>query len=203
MTGMELFFIAASTATAIGSTILSNKAQQQAAMAEGAIADQQASISMQQAADLRRRAEQDRQNGIAEQAAAQRRAIGQRREAERLTATQRAKFANSGVGMWGSAAYVVAETEAQGDYNAEMELWQGDEKARAYKASEVSSLQQANIEERNAQIQRMGGQASRNNAKAIRSGLGIGIASDIAAGGAKMAGAAKTSGTGTGGYRFL
>jgi hypothetical protein len=44
---------------------------------------------------------------------------------------QRARLAASGAGLGGTAAEIVADTEAKGDYNAELELWQGQQRAAA------------------------------------------------------------------------
>jgi hypothetical protein len=197
MTGIEVFMALATlagTGAAVASTIMSSNAAGQEAYNDAAIQDYQAKISMDQAEDWRKRAEFEAVNAGQEKAAAQRRALAQQEEARRTASSQRAKFAGSGIGLWGSAAHVVAETEALGEYNAEMELWQGDEKARAYAAQEVSALQQADIEEKNAVQQKFGAETSRKSAKNIRKQMWVGVVGDVAEGATKMTSSMKTAG---------
>jgi hypothetical protein len=192
MTGLEIFFIAASTAVSVASTVMQGRAEAQAAEAEARMSEHRAKISMMQADQAAQQAEIGRINATQEQAAAQRRAALKREEATRLASSQRARYGNAGVGVdaWGTASYVTAETEAIGDYNAEMELWQGDERARAIQMDAVGADQQGVIEQMNAQSYRMAAQAQRDSAKRIKAGLGLGVAKDILSGATAMTKAA-------------
>jgi hypothetical protein len=201
MTGLEMFFMVASTAVSVMSTVMQANAQAAAAEMEARINDQKARISMLQAENERQRAEVERVNAGQENAAAQRRALLKREEARRLASTQRAKYANAGVStLWGTPALVMAETEDAGEYNAEMELWQGTEKARALEMNAVGFEQQGNIEEGNAISYRMGAAASRQQAKAIKSGMGLAIAGDVLSGATSIAKALPKTSTPT--YRY-
>jgi hypothetical protein len=195
MTGLEIFFLVASTAVSVASTVMQGRAEEEAAKAEARISEQKARISMQQAEDQRKQAEIGRINAGQENAAAQRRALLRREEASRLASSQRAKFANAGIDQWGTASLVVADTEAMGDYNAEMELWQGSERARAHEMEALGAKRQANIEGMNADSYRMGALAQRDSARRIKAGLGLGVAKDVLSGATAIAGKMPTKTT--------
>lgn len=69
--------------------------------------------------------------------AGQERAVGQFKaqqrqlETERLLATQEARFAASGGGMGGSVGAVMGKTAAKGEFNSDIELYQGNIAANA------------------------------------------------------------------------
>lgn len=76
------------------------------------------------------------QNAVArarsERIVAQQKAEKESREKEFLIAKQRAAFGSSGGGMGGSAGQVIADTEGQGMFNSELQLWQGEQRAAGY-----------------------------------------------------------------------
>ncbi len=112
MTGMEAFFVVttiASTAMTVASEIASSNVNSAVAEANAA-------------AEERRAGE--------ERAVAQHQAERRRKEAAALQSQQQARFAASGGGFGGSAADVMAETAGRGEYNSELELWSGEQRAR-------------------------------------------------------------------------
>lgn len=188
MTGLEVFFMAATTAVTVASTVMQSSAEAAAAKAEARMSDQKARISTLQSENERRAAEIEAVNAGQERAAAQRRALLKREEAERLVSTQTAKYGNAGIEMWGTAAQVAATTAEAGEYNAEMELWQGAERARAIEAQRLGRLEQAEIEAQNAISYRMAAGAQRDSAKRIKAGMGLAVAKDILSGATAIAG---------------
>jgi len=109
MTGLEPFFLMAATAaTAVSEIAASNT--------ESAIAEANAKA-------MERRANEDR-------AVSQHQAEEQRKKTKSLISQQQAAYAASGGGTGGSASEVIGSTAGQGEYNAELELWQGEQKAR-------------------------------------------------------------------------
>lgn len=101
----------AGTALAIGGTIAGYQGQKAAGKMEAANAERKAN---------------------AERVVAQQKAEEERRKKEYLISKQRAAFGASGGGVGGSAAQVIADTEGQGLYNSELQLWQGEERAKGY-----------------------------------------------------------------------
>lgn len=102
----------AKAAVDIGGARMSDKSQQ-------AEAKYRASSERAEAENLEFRAGQERAVG-------QFKAQERQRETERLIAAQEARFAASGAGTGGSAATVMAKTAAKGNFNSDIELYQGN-----------------------------------------------------------------------------
>ncbi len=85
-----------------------------------------------QSAGLKAQAQQDQAKAGAERAAASAKAEQENKKKEALLSAQQARFGASGGGTTGTAAEVMGDTAAQGNYNAEMQLWSGNEKANGY-----------------------------------------------------------------------
>lgn len=151
MTGLEPLLIAAGASAATASAVstaatvatiglgvagsyATYQGQRQAARDQNAQIDlQNRQITEQNAVNLsvaNANAKSLRDRGTQELAVASRQAEYQRRKSAYLVSQQRAQFAASGGGLGGSAAEIMASTELQGDYNAELELWSGQEKKR-------------------------------------------------------------------------
>mgnify|MGYP001588333000 CR=1 FL=1 len=107
MSGLEPILILASTAAAGGGQVMSSNAESAAAEAN---------------------ARQLEMRGKAEQASASVQADRKRKEADALISKQRAIAAASGGGTGGSAAEIMGETAAQGQYSSDLEMWLGSEK---------------------------------------------------------------------------
>jgi hypothetical protein len=93
-------------------------------------ADAQSSALKAEAAAAERRASEER-------AIAQKKAEDERKKAAALKSQQQAAYAASGGGIEAgdSATEVMAETGKQGEYNAELQLWQGEEAAKGQEFS--------------------------------------------------------------------
>lgn len=133
MTGLEAFLVpiltgigvGAETAATVGT--VANVAGTALAVG-GAVSEYQG-----QKAASKFEAQQAMQRANAERVVAMQKAQEETRKKEALMAKQRAAFGASGGGTGGSAAQIVADTEQQGNYNAELELWQGETRAAGYK----------------------------------------------------------------------
>lgn len=125
MSGIEIM-AAISLATAAAGAAAAAKAQSQAAKADTEAAQFQAQEAEKQAGRQR--------------AVAQFEAGNEREKKDSLLSEQQARFAASGGGVTGSALEVMGETARQGDYNAELRLWEGEQKARGSEDSAIQSL---------------------------------------------------------------
>lgn len=77
-------------------------------------------------------AAQERRAANAEMVKAAQKAEAEQKKKEYMLSSQRARFGASGGGTGGTAAEIMGDTEAQGNLNSELELWQGKERATAY-----------------------------------------------------------------------
>jgi hypothetical protein len=150
MTGMEPFMAAAWSAASAAGTALTTAAPYIAAAstAVGAYGTYQASKA-QEANYKTQQNIAEYQADAMEERATQERAVShmqadqQRRAARRLEGKQIAQGAASGGGLYGSTLDVIGETAPKGEYNAEMELWQGEAKARGVDENAVIQRMEA------------------------------------------------------------
>jgi len=189
MAAIAPFIAIAATVASTGVAVYSQYRQQQASEAG---AETQRRLDEERAVALGRQATQERVNAGQQRAVAQRRAEERQDEARRLVAKQNARFAASGGGTEGSAAAIMGETVKQGDYNAELELWQGKEKGRAHLANAYDADTQATIT-------RAGANARVEAAKNARGGTYLNMAGTILSGVGKVAGQMPAGGGSDGG----
>lgn len=140
MVGLETFIIPALTALGASAQTAGTVGTIANVAAVGAGAASTYAGYQGQVASNKMQAEDARRRGIQEIAIAQTKAAEERRKKEKLISQQRAQFGASGGGLGGSAAEVIGETELQGNYNSELELWQGQERANGYEDQARAAL---------------------------------------------------------------
>lgn len=117
--GIETALLAAT----IGSGVLAGAGKMMEGKAAQGAAMSKANMLEAGAAAQERRAGEER-------AVSQRKSEDQQIETDRLMGKQRAISAASGGGTGGSAGVIEAETAGEGRFKSELDLWQGDEKAK-------------------------------------------------------------------------
>lgn len=138
----------------------SDKAQQSQAKSDAAAARYEADAMDQKAGQ--------------ERAVSQFQAEQRQKEAQRLLSRQQALGAASGAGTGGSFATVQAKTAEKGQFNADLEMWQGETAARGL--------------EQNAKLKRVGASQILATDKARRRTMPLQYASTIISGATKIAG---------------
>lgn len=133
MTGMEAFILPALMSAGTAATTAATAAAPYAAVAGTGLgvlgtlaqADAEKAGYKAQAAENMKRANQ-------EMITASQKAEQEQKKKEYLISQQRARFGASGAGTGGTAAEMIGESEAQGDLNTELQLWQGTTRSNAY-----------------------------------------------------------------------
>lgn len=117
------------TALAVTGTLAAADAQKNASITSENIAN----------ANAQTEATELRQRSASEMATSQLQAQQEKRKENALVSKQMAMYGASGGGGGGSASTVEANTEGQGDYNSELDLWQGQTRQADYsdKANQV------------------------------------------------------------------
>ena len=97
------------------------------ASAVGAVVSAQGQAQQLQAQRDAKRLEalNQRMKGTEEQGAKTYEALDEQKKTEQVVSNQRARFASSGGGIEGSAAYVMDKTRMAGDYKSDMVIWEG------------------------------------------------------------------------------
>lgn len=117
--GIETMMLAAT----LGSGVLAGVGAVKQGQAADAAAQSQSNV-------LRAQAIQEEARATSERAIAQRKAEEETIKAERLMGRQRAVAAASGAGTGGSAAEIEGDTAAEGKFQSELQLWQGEERGK-------------------------------------------------------------------------
>lgn len=105
---------------------------------------------------------------------------GERRmeDAKRLLSQQQAEFGHSGGGVGGSAGVVMGETGRRGLENSNLEVWQGENRARGFE--DEAAIQRWGAKRRRAAIPLEVGSAILTGSSKIASGGGFGGTSSVA-----------------------
>jgi hypothetical protein len=131
------------TIIGIGLTAAASMMRAKATAAAGE-AEQRAGKARQKS--LKHQAKQARQNAGQERASAQRAAIEKRREARYLSSRALALAAKSGGGTGGSAAVILGDIGAEGEFRALTEMYTGEERAKHLETQADSLIFEGNQE---------------------------------------------------------